>query len=297
MINFPEAIQIIEVGLRDGIQNEAVTVPTADKLDIIHQLVAAGVTEMQVTSFVHPEKVPQMADAEQICQQLPDAPGVVFSGLVLNRRGLERAHATGLRKVDIGMSASNTHSLKNTGRPVADKITEVETLIQQAKDWGMVVRAGLQCVFGCAYEGNIPRADVYHLLERYLRLPVDEIALADSTGMANPQQMQEIIAHVKPMIGDLPLTLHLHDTYGLGLANMLAAMASGVTRFDCSFGGLGGCPFIEGATGNIATEDVVYMLDSMGIRSGMDWRKVAAVSRRAETLVKHTLTGKLYGMS
>ena len=296
MFDLPETVQIIEVGLRDGLQNEAVRVPTGDKLAIIDGLIAAGVTEIQVTSFVHPERVPQMADAEQVCQRLPDNSDVIFSGLVLNRRGLERAHAAGLRKVDVGMSVSNTHSIKNTGRPVADKLGEVQELIRQAKDWGMVVRAGLQCVFGCVYEGNIPREDVYRLLECYIQLPVDEIALADSTGMANPKQMQEVITKVRPLIGDLPLTLHLHDTYGLGLANMLAAMAAGVTRFDSAFGGMGGCPFIEGAAGNIATEDVVYMLDSMGIHTGIDWDQIAAISRRTAATVGHALMGKLYGI-
>jgi hydroxymethylglutaryl-CoA lyase len=294
MIELPETVQIVEVGLRDGLQNEAVALPTEEKLILIEQLLAAGVTEMQVTSFVHPKRVPQMADAEQVCRHLPRKDGVVFSGLVLNQRGLERAHAAGLSKVDIGMSASNTHSIKNTGQPIADKLVEVQAMIRQANAWGMVVRAGLQCVFGCVYEGYIAEADICRLIDAYTQLPVDEIALADSTGMANPSQIQKVIGLVRPLIGDLPQLLHLHDTYGLGMANLLAGLDAGVTRFDCAFGGLGGCPFIEGAAGNVATEDVVYMLDSMGVRSGIDWRKLAVVSRSAEMQLGHALTGKLY---
>lgn len=293
-MNLPSSVTVIEVGLRDGLQNEQIIPTIEQKINIIHALVRAGVREFQVTSFVHPKQVPQMADADQLFKQLPVLPNITYSGLVLNMKGLERAHQAGVQKVDIGMSVSNTHSLKNTGKAISDKQPEILEMIRVAKSWGMKVRAGLQCVFGCVYEGKIAQAPIMEMVEAYLNVGIDELSLADSTGMGNPLSIQSTLTAVQPITADLPLVLHLHDTYGLGMANMIAALQMGITRFDSAFGGLGGCPFIEGAKGNIATEDVVYTLDAMGIESGIHLGDLANETRQLEKTLHFTFASRVY---
>jgi hydroxymethylglutaryl-CoA lyase len=296
-VNLPATIHIIEVGLRDGLQAEATIIPIAQKLRYIEQLVEAGIRRIQVGSFVHPTKVPQMADTDALCQQLEPLNGIDFSGLVLNAKGLERLSDAGLQAVDMGISVSDTHSIKNTGQPVAVKLAEMLTMIDRARELGLVVRAGVQCVFGCVYEGAIDPQKVVDIVRQYMAQGIDELSLADSTGMANPKQIADMLTLIKPIVGDTPIVLHLHDTRGLGLANALTAVQHGVIGLDTAFGGLGGCPFIQGATGNIATEDTVNMLEAMGIHTGVDLKKVAQVSQHiAETLGKQ-LNGKLYRMN
>lgn len=296
-MNLPATIHIIEVGLRDGLQAEATIIPIAQKLRYIEQLVEAGIRRIQVGSFVHPTKVPQMADTDALCQQLEPLNGIDFSGLVLNAKGLERLSDAGLQAVDMGISVSDTHSIKNTGQPVAVKLAEMLTMIDRARELGLVVRAGVQCVFGCVYEGAIDPQKVVDIVRQYMAQGIDELSLADSTGMANPKQIADMLTLIKPIVGDTPIVLHLHDTRGLGLANALTAVQHGVIGLDTAFGGLGGCPFIQGATGNIATEDTVNMLEAMGIHTGVDLKKVAQVSQHiAETLGKQ-LNGKLYRMN
>jgi hydroxymethylglutaryl-CoA lyase len=293
-VNLPAKMHIIEVGLRDGLQAEATIIPTAQKLRYIEQLIDAGIRRIQVGSFVHPTKVPQMADTDALCQQLEPLHGIDFSGLVLNAKGLERLSDAGLRAVDMGISVSDTHSIKNTGQPVAVKLAEMLTMIDRARELGLVVRAGVQCVFGCVYEGAIDPQKVVDIVRQYMAQGIDELSLADSTGMANPKQIADMLTLIKPIVGDTPIVLHLHDTRGLGLANALTAVQHGVIGLDTAFGGLGGCPFIQGATGNIATEDTVNMLEAMGVTTGVDLKKVAQVSQHiAETLGK-PLNGKLY---
>ena len=293
-MNLPATVTIIEVGLRDGLQNEQIIPTVEQKIDIIHGLVRAGIREFQVTSFVHPKQVPQMADADQLFKQLPLLPNITYSGLVLNMKGLERAYQAGVQKVDIGMSVSNTHSLKNTGKSVSDKQPEILEMIRVAKSWGMKVRAGLQCVFGCVYEGQIAQAPIMKMVEAYLNVGVDELSLADSTGMGNPLSIEAILNAVQNTTADLPLVLHLHDTYGLGIANMVVALQMGITRFDSAFGGLGGCPFIDGAKGNIATEDVVYTLNAMNIETGIDLQTLSSFTRQLEKSLHLTFASRVY---
>jgi hydroxymethylglutaryl-CoA lyase len=295
-------ITLIEVGLRDGLQSEAVIIPTATKIQWVQQLIAAGLRQIQVCSFVHPQRVPQMADAEAVCTAVlaavaPDfiqREGLLFSGLVLNLKGVERAASVQLPCVDMGVSASNTHSLKNMGKDTEAALIEMTHMVNLAREHHMRVRAAVQCAFGCVYEGAIALARVVQLVEQYLALGVAEIALADSTGMAHPAQIRQMLHAVQPLVGAIPLTLHLHDTRGMGLANVYAALEDGVTHFDTAFGGLGGCPFIRGATGNIATEDTAYMLEQMGMATGIAIPEVARVSQQAETLLGHSLASKLY---
>ncbi len=293
--DFPANVEIIEVGPRDGLQREATLVSTDDKVALINALVEAGLKRIQVTSFVHPKWVPQMADAEDVCARIPKAPDVIYSGLALNRKGVERAHAAGLTTIDISVSASDTHSRKNANRSLAQALQEFDDMYALGREVGMTIRGGIQCAFGYLQVGDVDPATVIEIAQRHLDLGVDELALADTSGLADPVQITEMIDSVLPLAGDRPVILHLHDTRGLGLANVLAALRAGVSRFDTAFGGLGGCPFIEGATGNIATEDTVYMLHQMGIETGIDLSKLSRVTRDFERVLgSSSMPGKVY---
>lgn len=290
----PTNVEIIEVGLRDGLQNEDIYIPTETKLDFIRRLEAAGLRRIQVTSFVHPRLVPQMRDAEDLCTSLPRSPGVQYSGLVLNRKGLERLIVAGLDAADMSVSASETHSRKNANRSIAEALEEFAEQVVLAQSAGVRVRAGIQCAFGCVYEGTVLASTVLDIVRYFLDLGVDELSLADSTGMGNPVQVGALVRSVRSLASDLPIVLHLHDTRGLGLANLYAALLAGATYFDTAFGGLGGCPFIKGAAGNIATEDTLYLLEQLGLQTGIDRAQVSQVSHNLESLLGRSLPGKLY---
>ncbi len=293
MTTLPKAVVIEEQGLRDGLQSERAFLPTEKKLALIGALVDAGLKRIQVTSFVSPKLIPQMADAEQVCAGLPRVDGVVFSGLVLNVKGMERAAAAGLTHVAASISASDTHSRKNANASLAEARQRFVEMVRFGKQHGLTVRGGLQCVFGCRFEGRIDPAVVRDLAKEQLDQGVDEIALADSTGMADPSSIQEIGGRVLELAGGKTVVLHLHDTEGKGLANALAALQVGITHFDTAFGGMGGCPFIKGASGNIATEDLVCMLNQMGVRTGIDADRVAVLSRGLETFFGKTFSGRM----
>jgi hydroxymethylglutaryl-CoA lyase len=294
MAKFPQKVVIEEQGLRDGLQSEKSFVPTAKKLELIEAVVDAGVQRVQVTSFVHPNLIPQMADAEELCAGLKERPGVIFSGLVLNVRGIERAAAAGLVHVSASISASDTHSRKNANASLAEARRRFAAMMKTGNERGLTVRGGLQCVFGCRFEGAINPEVVFDLVKEQLDQGVAEIALADSTGMADPRSIQEICARVIELTKGNTVLLHLHDTEGKGLANALAALNVGVNHFDTAFGGMGGCPFIKGASGNIATEDLVWMLTQMGIDTGIDVDKIAAISRDLESFFDKPFSGKMH---
>lgn len=289
-----DRIVIEEQGLRDGFQSERTVVPTERKLELVERLVAAGLTRIQVCSFVHPAKVPQMADAEAVCRGLVRHPGVVYSGLVLNLKGVERAVEAGLEHVAASISASDTHSRRNAGASLEEAQERYADMVSTAKAAGLTVRGGLQCAFGCRFEGRVDPSLVLDLVRRHLDLGIDELALADSTGMANPRAMADLMGRVVELADGLPVILHLHDTEGKGLANALAAIGVGVRLFDTAFGGMGGCPFIKGATGNIATEDLATMAHQMGFDTGIDIRAVAAISRELETFFDTRFPGRMH---
>jgi hydroxymethylglutaryl-CoA lyase len=296
---YPRQVEIIEVGPRDGLQREATLLSAGQKVALIEGLVDAGLKRIQVTSFVHPRLVPQMADAEEVCARLPERPGVVYSGLALNLKGIERAHEAGLRHIDISVSASDAHSRRNANRSLKEALAEFKEMVALARGYGMVVRGGIQCAFGYREARDVALDSVVDIARRHLELGVDELALADSSGFANPRGMAAMLAAVqplaiRPLAGKTPLVLHLHDTRGMGLANVEAALRGGVRRFDTAFGGLGGCPFIDGATGNIATEDTAYMLESMGIETGIDLDTLSRLSRKVEGMLGEALPGKMY---
>jgi hydroxymethylglutaryl-CoA lyase len=292
--NYPKEVIIEEQGLRDGLQSEKALVPKEKKLALIRAVVDAGVKRVQVASFVHPDLIPQMADAEDVCKGLNPTKGVIFSGLVLNTRGIERAADAGLKHVAASISASDTHSRKNANASLAEARKRFAEMVKVGQQHGLTIRGELQCVFGCRFEGRIDPGVVLDLIKDQLDLGIDEVALADSTGMANPNSIQEISVKVMDLAKGIPVFLHLHDTEGKGLANALAALQVGVAHFDTAFGGMGGCPFIKGASGNISTEDLVFMLGQMGIESGIDIDKISAISRSLEEFFAKRFSGKMH---
>jgi len=293
-VNYPRSVVIEEQGLRDGLQNEASVVPTAKKLEIINALVDAGVQKIQVTSFVNPQKIPQMADAEDLCAGLKQHDGVVYSALALNPKGIQRAARAGLSHVTASISASNTHSQRNAGMTLIQARRQLSEMAAMAKNSGLTLRAGIQCAFGCRHEGRIDPDTIADMLKEQLDQGIDEIELADTTGMADPHAIHKICGSALDLAADMPVYLHLHDTEGKGLANALAALQIGITHFESTFGGMGGCPFVKGASGNVATEDLVFMLKQMGIETGIDVSKIAAVSRSLEDYFDKRFSGKMH---
>ena len=292
--DLPEKVTLIEVGPRDGFQIETKIIPTEMKVEIINALVNAGLKQIQVASFVNPDRVPQMADAEEVVRLLPDSTGTVFSVLVLNSRGLKRALQAGLKLVEISISASDTHSRKNTGMSFDKAFFQMQEMIQLAREGNVKVRASVQCAFGCVYEGEISLKRLRKLIRHFASNDVDAIALADTTGMANPLSVKHTLRDLMPECRGIPLALHLHDTRGLGLANVIEAMRWGVTHFDTAIAGMGGCPFVRGAAGNIATEDTVHMMETMGIDTGIDLAAVGKCSLRLEDYLGKQFPGRMH---
>lgn len=292
-MQLPNRVTITEVGMRDGFQFEDKAVPTAFKLEVLQGLIDAGVSRIQATSFVHPKWVPQMADAEEISRHLPSGNHII-TGLALNARGVERAAKAGLKNVDLSISTNDRHSRDNANMSREEAIAQALDMVRLARKYGLEAQMGFQCVFGYKIPGDTPIALVQEMARRFIPLGIESLSLADSTGMANPVLMKKILTAIKPIAGDTPIVLHLHDTRGLGLANVYAALEEGIDHFDASIGGLGGCPFIPGATGNIATEDTVYLLESMGIETGIDRHKLAAVTQKVAAFLGRKLPGKLY---
>jgi len=288
------SIIIDEQGLRDGLQSLPRIVPLEMKLDFIRSLINAGLKRIQVTSFVHPKWVPAMADAELLCSQLPTDTNVEFSALVLNKKGVERAAQAGIRFVAASISASNTHSKKNANQSLDEAKKEFKEMVALARQQQISVRGGIQCVFGCRYEGVIQEEIVYDITKHHLDCGVEEMAFADSTGMGFPVQMKRMLPRLLELCGSVPVSLHLHNTENKGYANLVAALECGIHQFDTAFGGIGGCPFIQGATGNIATEDTVHLLQQMGYSTGIDIQAVAAVSAKMQEWLGSPLPGLLY---
>jgi hydroxymethylglutaryl-CoA lyase len=291
---FPDRVQLCEVGPRDGFQFEDTPIPTDVKLAIINALAEAGLSRIQVTSFVHPKWVPQMADAEEVVGQLPERDEVTYTGLALNMKGLERAHAAGLTHVDLSIATNDQHSRDNTNMTVEEAIDQAVSMVEFARAHDLQVQMGFQTVFGYATPGDTPLDKVCTMAEQFAALDVESISLADTTGMANPVMIKERVQAVQGIIGDVPLVLHLHDTRGLGLVNVVAALECGVTRFDTSLAGMGGCPFVPGATGNIATEDTAYLLRELDIGTGVNINAVAEAAQRIASFLRKPFPGKLH---
>jgi len=283
-----------EQGLRDGFQNLSKTVATTTKLAYIDRMIDAGLTRIQVASFVHPKYVPQMADADELCKKINKKEGIVYSGLVLNLKGVERGIAAGLDHLACSISASDLHSQKNAKKTLSEAKIAFKEMVKTAQQNDIVVRGGIQCAFGCRYEGKINADHVLNLVKFHLDQGIEELALADSTGMANPKQMKDLMGQVLELAENKPVLLHLHNTENKGLANVYAALEAGVRYFDTAFGGLGGCPFIKSATGNIATEDTAHMLHQMGYETGIDIGKLTQLSEEMADFLEEPLQGQLY---
>jgi hydroxymethylglutaryl-CoA lyase len=262
-------VLIQEVGLRDGLQNEARILQPVIRAQIADLLGDAGVSRIQIGSFVNPKRVPQMAGAAEVWQRIRRKPGVRYSALVLNARGLEQAIACGIPHVEIYVSVSETHGLKNSGMGTKEALEAAALMIHMARSRGLTVTAGLMCAFGCFYEGKIDPERILDMASQLRACSPDEIGLADTSGMGDPESIGSTLEAVAELMPPDEITLHLHDTRGLGIQNMIAGLTVGVRRFDASVGGLGGCPFIPGAVGNIATEKVVQVVHSMGYATGI----------------------------
>ncbi len=284
----PRKIDIHEVVLRDGIQSEKKIVSTEQKVKLINDLIDCGVRRIEVSSFVNPRLVPQMADAEELWNTISRKKGVVYAALLLSEKGLERAKQCKVPHVGIYVSASETHSWKNSNMSITQALTEARRLIDMAHGAGMEVRAGVMNAFGCAYEGKVTAGKVIKLVKDFINREPDEICLADTSGVANPVQVKKLVNRLRDIVGAVPISLHLHNTRGLGLANVWAAVNEGVSIFDTSLGGLGGCPFIVGARGNIATEDTVNMLHETGVKTGINLDMLIEASLRFEHYMGQT---------
>jgi len=283
-------VSVVEVGPRDGLQNEDVVLATASKIELIRRLLAAGVRRIETASFVHPGRVPQMADAEAVMGELgPSVPGVSYIGLVLNRRGLERALETSVDELNFAVAASEGFSRSNQGASVADTMAAIEAMIPEARAAGLRTTVTISVVWGCPFDGEVPARAVTNLAARAAGAGADEIALGDTIGVAVPAAVTERLAAVRAAAGEVPLRVHFHDTRNTAVANVYAALCAGVAVVDASVGGAGGCPFAPNATGNVATEDVLYLMHRSGITTGIDMEDVAAIGRWLGGQVGHQL--------
>lgn len=294
MLQLPTSVLIEDEALRDGLQNEKRLFSVAEKVEIATAIADAGVRRIQIGSFVSPKWAPQMANTDEVFAALPQRPGVVWSGLVLNRAGLDRALAVGAKHLSISVSASETHSRKNANKSVDAALADILPTIERALAEGVAVRAGIQSALGCGYEGAVDPRQVLRIAKLYCDAGVREINVADTAGLADPQLVHSVCTLLRDELGEaVTLSLHLHDTRGLGLANMLAGLQAGVGVFDAAVGGLGGCPFIPAATGNISTEDTVFALERMGVKTGVDWTKVRDVALRFAAILDRKLPSRM----
>jgi len=279
--------------LRDGLQMESKVLGLDEKLELFRLLEGAGIKRIQVGSFVHPKIVPQMADTDELIRAIGETKGTVLTALVLNEKGLERALACGMKHLSMSVSASDTHSRKNAGMPADEALNSMTRLISRAAGEGVQVRAGFMCSFGCVYEGSINPDRVMDGITRMAEAGASEVNLADTTGMANPYSVGSLVQRANRELPGVSVSLHLHDTAGLGLANMFAGYEAGVRTFDVAAGGLGGCPFVKGAAGNIPTEDAVNMFESMGVDTGIDLDAVCGAVGFLESTLGRALPGRM----
>ena len=284
---------IQEVGPRDGFQIEARFIPTAEKITLIDALSLCGLAKIEVTSFTSPKAIPALADADEVMRGLRRQPGVVYTALVPNLRGAERAIAAGTDELNLVMSASETHNLLNLRMTREQSVARLLEVVALAKPAGVALNVSLSTSFGCPMEGEVPEAVVLGFAERFLASGVAGITLCDTTGMAHPAQVAALCRTFLARFPEAILTLHLHNTRGMGLANALAAVEAGVDRFDASLGGLGGCPYAPGATGNVCTEDLVHMLQAQGYSVGVDLARLLAAARSLPALLGHDVPGQV----
>jgi hydroxymethylglutaryl-CoA lyase len=291
-MNLPKEVTIIEVGPRDGLQNDPSMVPTTIKTEFIHALKRAGIKEMEITSFVSPKWVPQMKDASEIVRSINDSARNIV--LTPNRKGVDLALLENCEAVAVFVGVSNTFNMKNINKTTSDSLKELKPIITELKEKNIFVRACISTSFYCPYEGKISVDEVISLCSAFVDSGVDELSVADTIGMANPKESFELFSRLNELFPQTLLTAHFHDTRGMALANVFAALQAGIHRFDTSAGGLGGCPFAKGATGNVSTEDVVFMLHQMGISTGIDIRALRDAVKLIEPYLTRSIESKYY---
>lgn len=296
LANVPDRVSVYEVSPRDGLQNEAASVPLSAKLRLLDALVSAGLTRIEITSFVSPKWIPQLADADDLAEAaLAHAPeGVAYSALCPNALGLERAKKAGVREIAVFLSASETHNKKNVNKTIAETLAAFAETIGPARASGMRVRGYVSTMWGCPYEGDVDPKKSIAIARKLFDMGCYQISLSDTIGAGTPRLTREIVARAKDALPNEAIAMHMHDTRGTALANILVGLELGIRNFDASVGGLGGCPYAPGAAGNVATEDLVYLLHGMGIETGIDLERLVEAARVAESVVGRKLPGKVH---
>lgn len=288
-MKLPSSITLCEVGLRDGLQNETYILNTEQKLEMLRGLIDAKFPVIEVGSFMHPMAVPQMANTDEVFKAIGDVPGVELRALIPNLRGIQRAIDCGCKKVKLNVSASRQHNLKNLNMTPEESVAGFASCVDAAVKNGIAISGSISMPFASPWEGRITEEDVDAIIEAYLKVGITEISLSDTSGMAVPNQVYNLCCHIKEKYPQATWWLHFHNTRGLAMANIMAAMEAGMDRFDSSFGGLGGCPFVPGAAGNISTEDVLHLCEESGIATGIDITKVIELSRKLKELLNHDM--------
>jgi len=286
-MDYPKEVIVLEVGPRDGLQMETKMLSVEQKVELIERVADAGVKYIEIGSLVHPKAVPQMADTDEVAKRITRKSGVEYSVLVMNLKGVERALDAGIEKIKFSVSASRAHSLKNQNREPEEVVRSLAESVEFAAKHNIRVGTGISMSFGCPFEGDMPISALEKLIEEFIRLGISEIAPADTVGLGNPGQVYSWMKHFKEKYPQVHWGVHLHNTRGLALANTYAALLAGVTEFGSCFAGIGGCPFAPGASGNVATEDVIYLFNSMGIASGCDLQKYIAIAGTVQEWLGH----------
>lgn len=289
----PKKVEITEVGPRDGLQAESYFVPTEAKIKMINDLMDAGVPRIEFSSFVSPRAVPQLADVKDVLSGLNRSSDTILAALVPNARGAIRACEAGVDEIIVFMSASESHNLKNVNRTVDESLAGFEDVAKIASEKGIPVHGVIATALGCPFEGDVPVEKLSYIAKHYRDLGFTGLGLGDTTGMATPPVVQKAVRHLQDTVPELPLGLHFHNTRGIGLVNVMTGLDEGVENYDSSFGGMGGCPFAPKATGNICTEDLLYMLHEMGIETGIDLSKMIKIAKDVETVMGRELPGQL----
>jgi hydroxymethylglutaryl-CoA lyase len=292
-MNLPPRVTLCEVGTRDGFQIEPEFIGTDEKIEVVDLLSAAGVPRIEVTSFVHPKAIPQLRDAEQVMARIRRRPGTRYAALVPNDKGAARAVDAGVDAIHTVVSASESHNLANVNMTVAESLGKLRGVMEIATRARVPVQAGISTAFGCPFEGDVPLARLEDVVRALVDMGAKAIGIADTTGMANPRQVTRTFEHLMPKFPGVEWTIHTHDTRAMAIPNILAAMELGVTNVDASIGGLGGCPFAPGASGNVCSEDLVHCLHAMDIDTGIDLDRLIAASRRVQTIVGRALPGQI----
>ncbi len=292
-MKLPPKATVVEVGPRDGFQNEKQFIPTGKKIQIINALSQTGLKNIQATSFVHPKAVPQLADAEEVISRIDRVPGVSYRILAPNLKGVQRAIPFKPDKINLMMSVSEAHNRANGNRTIEESLADFERIVPMIREAGITPVGGMACTFGCPFEGKISLAQIERVVKRYLAIGIRSITLSDTIGSANPKQVYEIAAHLKDQYPEVEWPMHFHNTRDLALANILAAMQAGMTEFDAAVGGLGGCPYVPSASGNIATEDLVNMMAELGIETGVNLDDILGVVEMLKGVISHPLHSSL----